>query len=123
MSILSSPIILSQFILSILQIGANVFMVQNMSTIPLDRTVAFIVTGVVALIELFIYCYFGDLVTSEGREIAHAVYAMPWEKWSARMRRHVCVVMMRTQQQDWFQGMKMVNCSLTTYTSVRAELL
>lgn len=94
------------------------FMIQNITQMTLDRTISFVVTGVVALIELLIYCYSGDAVTSEGVEIAQAAYGMPWERWPVHLRRYVCVLMMRTQQPTVFQGLKMVTCSLTTYTTV-----
>lgn len=98
--------------------GTLAFQIQVGENISVDRHIANVVTGIVALTELLIYCYYGNEVTYQGVQVAQAAYATPWYRLPPRLRRYVYVMMMRAQRPNVLMGLKMVNCSLASYTSV-----
>lgn len=115
---LFSPIIFGQFIISVLQICTLAFQIQLGADISVDRQFANVVTSILALIELLIYCYFGNEVTAEGERIAVAAYATDWHRQEPRQRRYVRLMLMRAQKANVLTGLKLAKCSLASYTSV-----
>lgn len=115
---ISSPIIFAQFILSVLQMGTLAFQIQVVQNITIDRQIANLITGIVALVELLIYCYYGNEVTYHGILVSDAAYATTWYKFPARLRRYLYVMILQAQRPKVFMGLKIVNCSLESYTSV-----
>lgn len=117
----ASPIVFAQFVLSVLQMGTLAFQLRVAENITVDRHIANAVTGIVALAELLIYCYYGNAVTVHGERVAEAAYASAWYRCGVRQRRLVGVMMVRAQRAHVFRGLKMVNCSLASYTTVRGD--
>lgn len=113
-----SGAVFTQFVLSVVQMGTLAFQIQQGQDITIDRHIANGITSIVALMELLIYCYFGNAVTAEGERVADAAYAAPWYRCAPRLRRRLLLVQMRAQQPDFFEGFKVVVCTLESYTSV-----
>lgn len=50
--------------------------------------------------------------------INQAVYNIEWYEYPPSLRKHLVIMMMRTQKPTHIKGFKMITCSLETFMSV-----
>lgn len=66
----------------------------------------------------FTYCSFGQSVTLKFLSVCDAVYENIWYKYPILHQKFFILILMRSQRQFYFRGMKMYRCSLEKFTGV-----
>lgn len=76
--------------------------------------------SIASLISLFIYCFFGNWVTSYNEELSEFIYnELEWYKASYKVKRHLMFVMLISQQRFCMSGYGLLNASLENFMAVR----
>ncbi|KAH9641371.1 hypothetical protein HF086_012658 [Spodoptera exigua] len=88
-------------------------------TPPFSMAFAFLAVMLgVLLMQVFLYCYFGNLVQYESDSIMTSVYLSDWLSASPRFRRHLLIAMLRWSKSITPRVSGIIPLSLTTYVSV-----
>nr|QZA75627.1 odorant receptor 27 [Plutella xylostella] len=70
------------------------------------------------LIELLVYCYFGDVLINKSQQVAEAVYASSWQQTSLKTQRSLMLLMLRAQRPLSITAGKQFNLSLETFVVI-----
>lgn len=74
--------------------------------------------------QLFMYSFYGTLLTDEGLQVAHTIYEdFNWYEYSPTNRKLLLVFMQRAQTPVQLTAMKFFDCSLDTFMKVRCYAL
>lgn len=75
----------------------------------------------IAISNIFVYCYFGQKVTTKFGQIANEAYASQWYNYPLNEQKALMLMMIRAQRPFYFTGYFISSCSLPTFKAVRAE--
>lgn len=74
--------------------------------------------------QLFMYSFYGTLLTDEGLEVSLTIYKdFKWYEFSPRNRKLLLVFMLRAQNPVQLTAMKFFDCSLDTFVMVRLFII
>ncbi|XP_070170145.1 odorant receptor 13a-like isoform X3 [Polyergus mexicanus] len=73
---------------------------------------------IIVFMQMFFYCYAGELITEQWKAVYHAVYDREWYKWESRQAKNLIPLMMRVQQPCGITAGKIVPLTMTTFCSV-----
>ncbi|CAD0198750.1 unnamed protein product [Chrysodeixis includens] len=76
---------------------------------------AFLIFG---LMQIFLYCYYGDSIMRSSMEVSDAIYNSLWYKISASERKDVCIVLMRAQKPCQVTAYGFFDINLRAFTSI-----
>lgn len=79
----------------------------------------YIVPCAAMVMELFLYCYYGNKLTTKSFELLDSVYQSTWYEYPIRYQRYVQLMMVRMQRPMVLTGYDVVLCNLPTFTTVR----
>ncbi|XP_070170090.1 odorant receptor 10-like isoform X2 [Polyergus mexicanus] len=68
--------------------------------------------------QMFFYCYAGELITDQWKAIYHAVYDHKWYKWESKEAKNLILLMVRVQQPIGITAGKIVPLAMITFSSV-----
>lgn len=71
----------------------------------------------VVITNIFVYCYFGQQVTSKFAEVHPVIYEMHWHEYPVDLQKYLILMLMRSQRTFSFKGY-MTTCSLATFKAV-----
>nr|QNS36244.1 olfactory receptor 59 [Mythimna separata] len=74
------------------------------------------------LIELFIFCYYGNEVTAESERVTQSLYSMDWRRARLPFRRSLVLVMERAKRPLRPTAGRIIPLSLDTYVTVNTCL-
>lgn len=80
-------------------------------------------SGIFGLVFMFIYCYFAERTTASLADIGEAAYKSQWYLYPANVRKHIILIIRRSQMSFEFHGMKIIYCNLETFCKVNANSL
>ena len=75
----------------------------------------------IALAELFVYCYFGEMISANLEAIAVAAYTeTTWYNCPPRLRRHLAMSIITAQQRRQLSGfgLAVMSCRMETFAGV-----
>lgn len=78
-----------------------------------------IVSCTIAISNIFVYCYFGQNVTTKFMQVTDVVYATNWYGFPLVQQKALLLNMMRVQRPFYFTGYYISSCSLSTFQAVR----
>lgn len=84
------------------------------------QTVAAMIVGIS---NLFVYCYFGQKVTTKFATVADECYDVQWYAYPLEAQMRVKMMVMRSQRPFSFRGYFISSCSLATFQSVSYHTL
>lgn len=85
----------------------------------LDILLIQIIDGLgIIVANIFVYCYFGNLVTIKLAEIADASYSMLWYKYPLQQQKYVILLLVRAQRPFYLTGYFRTSCTLERFTGV-----
>lgn len=67
---------------------------------------------------IFIFCFFGNNVTTKFSDAAERIYASYWYKYPIQLQPIVIVLLARAQDDFYFRGFKWAHCSLNSFSTV-----
>lgn len=87
--------------------------------IGLDTAVA--LWGVfIGLFWVFMYCYIGARISHYFSSVADLAYQTNWYMFPLELRKHFILIIRQSQVSFTFDGLKLFDCNLITFTSVSA---
>ncbi|XP_035454253.2 odorant receptor 4 [Spodoptera frugiperda] len=87
----------------------------NVLSIEFASTTLFIIC---ILIELFIFCYYGNEVTVESSRVSESLYSMEWARAGTAFRRSLVLVMERAKRPLRPAAGRVIPLSLDTYVTI-----
>lgn len=70
------------------------------------------------LLICYVYCHFSEIITAKSFEICYVVYSSLWYEMSVEQQKAIILIIQRSQKEFRLTGLGLVDCSLTTFTSV-----
>lgn len=84
-----------------------------------DGTVLmYIVPCMAVVLELFLFCYYGNKLSTKSFELLDTLYQSMWYEYPIKYQRYVIVMMVRMQRPLVLTGYNVVLCTLPTFTAV-----
>lgn len=77
-----------------------------------------IMTTLALILIIFIFCYYGNMVTWECHLVSISAYDTLWYLYPIQMQKHIILIMQRSQRPFLFTGFKITICSLQSFTNV-----
>ncbi|XP_014485495.1 PREDICTED: odorant receptor 94b-like [Dinoponera quadriceps] len=107
-----------QFSLSSFVLCMSVYKVSHMEsllTFHFAYTFSYLAS---MLIQLFLYCWYGNEVTLKSAEVRNAVYEMNWTTLRVRVMKDLTIIMMRASKPFRMSSGHMVTLTTDSFTSV-----
>lgn len=79
------------------------------------------VSNFLIIVWLFIYCYFGHLITWKCEQVADFTYHSLFYKYPLDLRIFTLLFITRSQRPFYITGYKLTKCSLESYAKVSAK--
>ncbi|XP_033220932.1 odorant receptor 46a-like [Belonocnema kinseyi] len=70
------------------------------------------------IVQIFIYCYYGEKVTNKSLTIVEAIYQMNWTSVSNEAKKDLLLIMMRASKPMYLSGMSIIIMSLETFVKI-----
>lgn len=77
---------------------------------------------VLVILMMFVFCYFGNIVTVEATEVAFYAYQSYWYEYPLRMQWYVIMIMQQSQKPFYLKGFGLITCSLESFRRVSRNL-
>lgn len=77
------------------------------------------VSCILILVWLFVYCYYGHLISSKSDQVAAFAYNSKFYKYPLDLRMFTMMLMLRSQQSFFITGFFITRCSLESYARVK----
>ncbi|GAB1864524.1 Odorant receptor [Camponotus japonicus] len=79
----------------------------------------YIITAItIYFMQMFFYCYAGELMIDQCEAVYRAVYDLEWYNWNSKQARNLIPVMVRVQQSFRITAGKMIPLTMTTFCSL-----
>lgn len=92
---------------------------QTISSGKLSESYRFLDVALNFLIWLFLFCYFGDEVTSRFIEISDLTYDCPWHLYPNKLRKNFKLMMLVAQKPVYLEGIAGIKCTRIMFKKVR----
>ncbi|XP_076182252.1 odorant receptor 13a-like [Ptiloglossa arizonensis] len=76
-----------------------------------------------ALFQLLLFCFPGDILISQSSSIHRAVYSIQWYKLPAFLKSEVCMIMLRSQKSNYITAGKIYVMHLENFSSTLSNAL
>ncbi|KAF3054313.1 Odorant receptor 067 [Nylanderia fulva] len=70
------------------------------------------------LLQMFFYCYAGELIIEQCETIYRTVYDLEWYKWKSKQARNLIIIMIRVQEPFRITAGNIVPLTMTTFCSL-----
>ncbi|XP_029672727.1 odorant receptor 13a-like [Formica exsecta] len=77
-----------------------------------------IIVIIVVFMQMYFYCYGGELITEQWKAVYYAVYDREWYKWESKQAKNLIPLMMRVQQPCGITAGKIIPLTMTTFCSL-----
>ncbi|KAK0077471.1 hypothetical protein PV326_010023 [Microctonus aethiopoides] len=112
-----SKVIFVQYSSSALPICTIVYLISQMEIFT-SKFMGNLVTLIILICQIFIFCFAGNQVTSEFSDLSLAIYNTKWFALSVSARKNIIFMMMRTLKPIIFSSGYLVVLSLESFKSV-----
>lgn len=76
------------------------------------------VANMLIIVWLFIYCFFGQLITTKCAKVAEYAYGSAFYKYPLHLQMHTLFTLQRAQRPFYITGFTLAKCSLDSFTKV-----
>lgn len=103
---------------------APAFFIWSFQSASTQKYLLFQSTGstLAFIFMMFIFCYFGNVVTTKSAAVADKAYQTMWYKYPVRMQPHIILIMMQSQKPFYLKGYELMLCSLQNFTWVSKHI-
>ncbi|RZC35671.1 7tm 6 domain containing protein [Asbolus verrucosus] len=113
-------IVFFQFFISATTIGVTMF--QLTMVVPLSNEFFSLVTfGMAILVEIFMYCWFGNEVELKSRKISYAAFESDWLNISMEVKKKMVFFILRSQTPLKMSALNLFYLSLDTFMRVNFD--
>lgn len=77
-----------------------------------------VLTIVVSMSLLFLYCYYGKIATDSFEEMADCLYQSNWQSLPIELQKYIVFMIANAQRPIIYHGFGVVNLDLQTFTKV-----
>lgn len=74
-----------------------------------------------AIIILFVFCYYGQNATDKFAEVADAVNAVRWNEYPVDAQKYVVLALVRSQRPFTLTGFSLMDCCLRSFQTVSSN--
>uniref|UniRef100_A0A182RS70 Uncharacterized protein n=1 Tax=Anopheles funestus TaxID=62324 RepID=A0A182RS70_ANOFN len=89
--------------------------VESLSTMKLINVLEYFM---LTMTELYLYCFLGHILMSQGLKVGDALWKSPWHLCGASYRRRMLIILMNAQRPVRLTGWKLYELNLETYYTV-----
>ncbi|CAG9857148.1 unnamed protein product [Phyllotreta striolata] len=109
--------ILAQFVVSVIIICTTMY---NLTLIPFGsmQSISLIIYQYCILLEIFLWCYFGNEVMIQSNLLCDAAYKCDWTDCSPTFKKHLLYFMTRSQMEMNIYAGSFFTLSLTTFVKI-----
>lgn len=75
--------------------------------------------GSLMVLFLFIFCYFGEMVTDRSSAVAYAAYSTLWYRYPLKLQRFLQLTIIESHIQFCFSGLGVMFCTMQSFSGVR----
>lgn len=101
-----------------LSLSIRIFYLQELGAMSAHLVTSFDIFLIQA-ITCFIYCYFGNRITSKSLQIGETAYAIEWYLLPPHIQKVIQLIILRSQCEIYFTGFSVIVCSLEMYKKVK----
>ncbi|XP_072752156.1 odorant receptor 10-like isoform X3 [Anoplolepis gracilipes] len=91
---------------------------EKINATNFTRIYYMIVAIFVLFMQMFFYCYAGELITEENKAVYHALYDLEWYKWNSKQARNLIILMIRVQEPLHITAGRIVPLTMTTFCNL-----
>ncbi|XP_029672731.1 odorant receptor 22c-like [Formica exsecta] len=91
---------------------------EKINVMNFSRICYMIVAIIIVFMQMFFYCYAGELIIEQWEAVYHAVYDHEWYKWESKEAKNLILLMVRVQQPCGITAGKIVPLTMTTFCSL-----
>ncbi|XP_070170146.1 odorant receptor 10-like isoform X1 [Polyergus mexicanus] len=91
---------------------------ENINGASFSRIYYMISAIITYFMQMFFYCYAGELITEQWEAVYHTVYDREWYKWESKEAKNLILLMVRVQQPFGITAGKIVPLTMTTFCSL-----
>ncbi|XP_043480579.1 odorant receptor 9a-like [Leptopilina heterotoma] len=114
---LFSVVIFVQFFGSMISLSAVIYQLSKLSLAdPKSWGLLFLLST--SLTQIYIYCYYGEKITSKSLSIMDKIYEIKWLTIKSRTKRDLILIMIRASRPFKFMGFKIIIMSIETFFQV-----
>ncbi|XP_072752163.1 odorant receptor 13a-like [Anoplolepis gracilipes] len=73
---------------------------------------------IIYFVQMFLYCYGGELIIEQCEAVYRAVYDLKWYKWEIKQTRNLIILLIRVQEPFRITAGKIVPLTMTTFCSL-----
>lgn len=66
-----------------------------------------------------LFCYYANSTTDRIADLSQAAYNSNWMEWSPELQKYIILIMRRSQEPVYFNGLGLIYCTLETFGKVR----
>ncbi|XP_051172836.1 odorant receptor 4-like isoform X2 [Leptopilina boulardi] len=110
-------IIFTQFFASIVNMCAIIYNMASVS--PTNRMFWIMMASIGSyVLQIFIYCYYGDKMTEKSSEISSAIYSLNWDALSVNTQKSLITIMIRSTRPIKLTASSIIIMSIETFMKV-----
>lgn len=95
---------------------------QQISQKSFDTSIT-ILTIIVSISPLFLYCYYGKMATDSFKEMADCLYQSNWRSLPIELQKYTIFMMANAQRPLFYHGFGIVTLDLQAFTQVNDETI
>lgn len=74
------------------------------------------------MVWLFVYCYFGHIISCKGEEVANFAYNSMFYKYPLKLQIFTFFIISRSQRTFFITGYRITKCSLESFARVSVSI-
>ncbi|XP_051164235.1 odorant receptor 9a-like [Leptopilina boulardi] len=106
-----------QFFVSMLGLGAITFQLSRL-TVTDPRLWGLMCALSVTLVQIFLYCIFGEQIKTKSFATINEIYEMNWSTITNKTKRNLMLIMIRAAKPLNFMGFKLIIMSIGTFVQI-----
>ncbi|XP_043464755.1 odorant receptor 43a-like isoform X2 [Leptopilina heterotoma] len=110
-------IIFTQFFASMVNMCAIIYNMASVS--PTNRMFWIMIASVGSyILQIFIYCFYGDKMTEKSSEIGSAIYTLDWEALTVNTQKSLIIIMIRSTKPIKLTASSIIIMSIETFMKI-----
>ncbi|XP_033220929.1 odorant receptor 9a-like [Belonocnema kinseyi] len=111
------PIIFVQFFASILGLCTVIYELSKLS-MHNPSSLRLIVVLITALVQIFVYCFYGEKLMEQSISIAEEVYQMDWVETTMKTKKNLTSIMIRAGKPIKLTGLSIIIMTIDTFVKI-----
>ncbi|XP_051153388.1 odorant receptor 67c-like [Leptopilina boulardi] len=114
---LFGSMVFMQFFASTISLCTVVYQLSKLSIMSLKFLTMFIMLSAF-LVQIFLYCFFGELMIEKSLAICDVIYHIKWTTLTEKTKRNLIMIMIRSRRPIELNGASMITMSVNTFVKI-----